>query len=312
MLVDSVFSPILQFAEQPLIPAAQIERAQRRIENRYSNEMIEALEAETQRYLNRMDDALADQDVRAINASQWPTASILQRIIFELWTDAFALGGEQGIEEMRAATSDAKEFSRVCRFAVPLDVQRDIEAIFELETPQLINTDAVEAVVGRANLLAGDFADDVFLDLRKHLVAAIVPQADTGNPISQSELLERIQKTLKVSEARAKVIARTEITAAYNQGRQQSFNESDLVDYIRFIAISDDRTTDICISRDGMLMPKSDVALVTANTPPLHYACRSTISPVMSRLSRFEEIVTDPQRDPQNRTLAPLLKGWAS
>lgn len=311
MLVDSVFSPILQFAEQPLIPASQIERTQRRIETRYGNEMTEALEAETQRYLDRMDDALADQDVRAINASQWPAASVLQRIIFELWTDAFALGGEQGIEEMRTATSDVREFSRVRRFAVPLDVQRDIEAIFELETPQLINTDAVEAVVGRSNLLAGDFADDVFLDLRKHLVAAIVPQADTGNPISRSELLERIRKTLSVGEVRARAIAATELNYAYNQGRRNSFNESDLVDYIRIIVVNDDRLSDICRSRLGLIVPKNEMDSI-GGWPPYHVHCRTTGSPVMSRLSRFREMVEDSTRVPANRELVPLPRGWRS
>ena len=310
MLVDSVFSPILRFSEEPLIPISEIERSQDVIQQDIVEALTEALEDETQRWLERMDDALADLDAAAINRSQWPLASRMRSIIFRLWAEGFELGGRQGIEEMQAATADVREFSRVRRFAVPLDIQRDIEAIFDLEPPQLINTDAVEAVIGRANLLAGDFADDTFLDLRKHLVAAIVPQSDTGEPIGRDVLLERIQKTLQVSEARANNIARTELTYAYNNGRLNSFNESPLVDYLRFLAISDDRTTDICQSRDGMLIPKNDVALVELNTPPLHYQCRSTLTAVMSRLSRFKDLVEDSTRVPANRDLAPLPPGW--
>lgn len=307
--MDSVFGPIIRMAESPLIPVERIESDQDAIEESAVAQMVSILNSQALLLLERMEPALDSGSVRAINEATWPVKQLLQPVLFELWSDGFLLGGEHGIEAMQAGAVNAVQASRM-RFRLDPDLIAEIDGIMGMEPAQLINVDAVQAVVERVNLLAGDFADDVFLELRKHLVSAIVPQPDTGEPISRPQLIERIQSELGIGENRAKIIARTELTSAYNQGRLQSFNDSDLVDYVRFLAISDDRTTDICRTRDGMLIPKSDTGTIAFNTPPLHYQCRSTLSPVMSRLSRFEEMVTDPSRDPQNRDLVPLPQGW--
>jgi hypothetical protein len=53
----------------------------------------------------------------------------------------------------------------------------------------------------------------------------------------------------------------------------------DFVEYVQFLAILDSRTTAICESRHGRMM-RLDSPELAANTPPLHYQCRSLLSPV--------------------------------
>lgn len=83
-----------------------------------------------------------------------------------------------------------------------------------------------------------------------------------------------------IGRARAENIARTEATMAYNQGRLASFRDSDgFVAAVEFMAITDARTTAICRERDGLVLALDDPDLPSC-TPPLHFMCRSILSPV--------------------------------
>jgi len=82
------------------------------------------------------------------------------------------------------------------------------------------------------------------------------------------------------TNAQLENIARTETTAAFNQGRLAMFRRNaDFVIGVQFIAIHDDRTTNICRERDGLIM-RLDDPRVAENTPPLHFQCRSVLSPI--------------------------------
>lgn len=107
------------------------------------------------------------------------------------------------------------------------------------------------------------------------------------------------------------MIARHELAYAYNRGRQASFNRVSLVDYVRVLVIDDDRLTNICRSRAGLVVPKGDLSEISG-PPPYHVQCRTMLGAVMSKLPRFEDMVTDPALDPQNRELTPLPQGWVT
>ncbi len=82
------------------------------------------------------------------------------------------------------------------------------------------------------------------------------------------------------SNARLENIARTESTAAFNAGRLGAFRQSGgYVVAVQFVAILDARTTQTCKSRNGLIMELDDKRLGD-NTPPLHYQCRSVLSPI--------------------------------
>ena len=69
--------------------------------------------------------------------------------------------------------------------------------------------------------------------------------------------------------------------------------------------------SEICKSRDGMIIERTDAAGLAGNTPALHYKCRSTLSPILTRVNRAHRAMfNDPSRRRQNRELAALLPGW--
>lgn len=114
-------------------------------------------------------------------------------------------------------------------------------------------------------------------------------------------------------------IARTETSSALTQGRLIRFTAPDSNTVaVQFVAIMDARTTPICQSRDGMIMRLDDPRL-PANTPPLHYMCRSTLIPVDDW--DWEDLTNGDERVLQRyfgylkgpnapRSLADALDGW--
>ena len=96
------------------------------------------------------------------------------------------------------------------------------------------------------------------------------------------ELQSEIGKVFpEFTKARLENIARTETAKAYNYGRLLTFYENtDLVQALKISAIIDDRTCDICISRNGMIIPLSDTGAIARNSPPFHYQCRCVLLPI--------------------------------
>lgn len=81
------------------------------------------------------------------------------------------------------------------------------------------------------------------------------------------------------SKGRLDNVIETESIAAFNAGRLQYFDSvPHLVPGVRFMAVIDNRTSDICRERNGLVLALDD-PLVSINTPPLHYRCRSSWAP---------------------------------
>ena len=75
-------------------------------------------------------------------------------------------------------------------------------------------------------------------------------------------------------------VYRTNITSAYNAGRwAQIERNKDIIKYLRYVAIDDDRTTPICRALNGTTLPPDD-SFWKKYTPPQHFNCRSTIMPI--------------------------------
>lgn len=98
------------------------------------------------------------------------------------------------------------------------------------------------------------------------------------------------------SDWRLQNIARTELSKAFNQGRLDSFQAPALDGFIvalQFSGILDDNTSAICEDRQTMnngegLILKIGDPRIAANTPPLHFQCRSIWLPV-DKYSLLEE-----------------------
>jgi SPP1 gp7 family putative phage head morphogenesis protein len=97
---------------------------------------------------------------------------------------------------------------------------------------------------------------------------------------TEEKALKKILPTF--SNSRIHAIARTETTRAYSLGNiADSYTEPDIVGY-KFVAVMDGLTSLMCQERDGMMIDKNDLELLTDNTPPLHVNCRSTLFPVFN------------------------------
>ncbi|MDI6756434.1 MAG: DUF935 family protein [Endomicrobiia bacterium] len=81
---------------------------------------------------------------------------------------------------------------------------------------------------------------------------------------------------------RLETIIRTNILKAYNQGRQNFFEQAgDFIQGYQFSAILDDRTTPVCQRLDGAMYRTTDPYISKIN-PPLHFNCRSLLIPIVA------------------------------
>jgi SPP1 gp7 family putative phage head morphogenesis protein len=122
--------------------------------------------------------------------------------------------------------------------------------------------------------------------------------------MSRKDAEKAIAELLCVNMNRAELIVTTETTYAYNRGRLSSFHQND-VDYVRFSAVMDARTSPQCRSRHGLIMAMDDPRL-PSNTPPLHGRCRSILTPIYSAYQ--PELITKESLDWSD--VKPLPKGW--
>lgn len=115
-------------------------------------------------------------------------------------------------------------------------------------------------------------------DLDGRVTQVIVHGLETG--ASNQEVMKALTQVFPTfSKARLENIVRTESMAAYNQGILASYKTNRFIVAVQFNAILDARTTAWCRGRDGLVMKLDDDRL-PANTPPLHYQCRSVLTPM--------------------------------
>lgn len=87
---------------------------------------------------------------------------------------------------------------------------------------------------------------------------------------------KRIAQRMNVASSNATRLVRTELNYVENRAALDSIRASGM-DYYRFIATLDNRTTPICREHDGRIVSVEE-ASPGDNLPPLHPNCRSTIS----------------------------------
>jgi len=83
--------------------------------------------------------------------------------------------------------------------------------------------------------------------------------------------------------ARTETIFRTNTMSSYNAGRYEVFSDPAVKaarPYLRFDAVGDSRTSDICEALDGKVLPADDPFWRT-HSPPLHHQCFPGETPVL-------------------------------
>jgi SPP1 gp7 family putative phage head morphogenesis protein len=281
-----------------------------RLEAQATQSIGAELDGTIRRILQQSDRLITRQDIKGILDLNQGLGIALQRPIVQLWEFGWLQGSEHAILEMQdAIPASAKR--QVESYNLTDEIARLVRELLQFTPQTFRNLPAERSIRSRVLKLAGSFAKDTLDRVKADLLSAIQPQPDTGNPISRDTLLKRLEGTLNVSRARADTIARTETCASYAQGRLATFEQSKLVTHLIFYAIDDGRTTLICQSRAGMILPMGDKKAIAQNLPPCHYRCRSTISSLLPDLvPSHRKIVEDKSRLYSNKKLVPLLKGW--
>lgn len=132
--------------------------------------------------------------------------------------------------------------------------------------------------------LAG-VVDRALLDETRNIAAGI---AERGFGVKQAMAALRSQFP-EFTRHRLENIARTEGAVLFETGRLARYREDAAVTGVRYDAVGDSRTTEICRWHDGRFYQLDK----PHPTPPLHYQCRSTLAPVL-----FDEDVKWEQAQP--------------
>jgi len=107
---------------------------------------------------------------------------------------------------------------------------------------------------------------------------------------SIKEVIESLKTVLRVSDAGASRIFRTETTSYFNESRHAYFNRNTKVDFIQLFAVTDGRITPICDSRHGFILSIERAGLKTF-MPPFHWNCRTIQRALISALSSHARII---------------------
>ena len=155
------------------------------------------------------------------------------------------------------------------------------EAIADFQRRRVLTRDQFDLLDGYQKRGAVTAARMTAETIESTVKTSIMRALEEGTSLSE---LKKVIGEVAISPAHAENIFRTNVQSAYNTGHAEVMTDPRLEKLIpawRFHAIVDDRTTVICLERDGLVFLMRDME-ATDSVPPLHYMCRSTISAVMS------------------------------
>jgi SPP1 gp7 family putative phage head morphogenesis protein len=115
-------------------------------------------------------------------------------------------------------------------------------------------------------------------------------QAGIDAGLRGRDIVKNLEDTLlgdRYSKAQLETVVRTNTTAIVNQGKKAFARENTpFVKGMQFLAILDDRTTDICTELHEKVFAIDDPAL-DKYTPPLHFNCRSILDYITEGTPQF-------------------------
>lgn len=197
--------------------------------------------------------------------------------------EAFAQGywlNHLHVQELKVAKEGKKYHGRIKLSDMPSDEElRDIlRKIINFFNPEewhnVVPQNAINWLENYLPSLAGIFSIAV-LEKTRDVIRNSLQDGSTLQERMKA-LRESSEEISSMAKTRIEAIARTEITRADTLGRLTSMKTNDDIIGVEFSAVLDDRTTEICQSRHGLVMRLDDPRL-PENTPPLHVNCRSLL-----------------------------------
>ena len=212
-----------------------------------------------------------------------------------------------GMDHVRRSASDAAEFADVeLDGREPVPFPEAVEALRQrvaMDAAEFAELDA--AARTRAFTVARVTGADVLAGVRDALADA-VEEGTTGR--ERDRVVREAIKAAGVdplSPWHIETVVRNNSQAAYSVGRWRQFRAlGDAVAFLEYVAIGDERTTDLCNGYDGTRLPVDDSWFATCS-PPNHHRCRSTLRAILAGTSEADEGATVvPDGEPP--------EGWAA
>ena len=123
------------------------------------------------------------------------------------------------------------------------------------------------------------------------------PTSDIVKIIRGTRAMQYRDGLMEISRRSAETMVRTAITHTANVAHEAVYQaNADVVKAVEWVSVLDSRTTLLCASRDGMIMPVG-----SGPRPPAHYGCRSTMAPVVGDIVGVEKF--------ERKTYPEWLKG---
>lgn len=142
-------------------------------------------------------------------------------------------------------------------------------------TPQQIEMDFMTGRFGFDAQMNISQALDRFGKAKSTQVQQVLRDSYSDGKTSQ-QAIAAIRELIPLQTRQASSLVRTATNSASIAARMQSMAEnSDLFDGYEWVSTLDNRTSHICMARDGKIYPFA----ANSPKPPAHWACRSTIIP---------------------------------
>lgn len=138
----------------------------------------------------------------------------------------------------------------------------------------------------------------------------LLPQLMSGE-LSPENAKKRMMNAWEASKSRVETIFRTETTKYFGETQVAYFKSDPEIIGFLFDSIRDDTRTKICKSRHGLIYRPDSTGKtgLAYNTPALHYNCRSHLI-ALANTPYNRKMMEDPARDPERKSVEPLMPGW--
>jgi len=114
-----------------------------------------------------------------------------------------------------------------------------------------------------------------FTEVKSRQINSIIQDGFTEG-LTQDQLVTRVRQVESLQRRQAASLVRTGTNAVSSIARYQTALENeDVLDGYEWVSTLDNKTSNVCIARDGQVYPFRD----SSPKPPAHFSCRSTIVP---------------------------------
>lgn len=243
---------------------------------------------------------------KKIETSLWNTDSVPASIPFvDFFIEhAFSVMKEAIIQVESEQDLDKASKVKLSRKPPQVSVPKSLKELMKLWDRWRKTGDAPKRALVIAKALAHDTINKI-----QNVWQRSSEEFRSGDDADKEKVVKRVRKALNANYARAKMIVETETTFYYNQVRKDFYDESEDVTHYLFVAIRDQRTTQWCRTRHGLVYAKDD-PILEIETPPIHWNCRSELLPLTPENPKHKLLIDAKSNARRNHSPTPLPKNW--